>query len=140
MIGEKNVYHFMCQYPERVWILHMLGRKQTQIILMFFLLIPKSLCFCQVSQYFIPAMNTQWHHSSEILAQRQSYLPSSPLLQTISHSQISPPFPSPLCGSSCLPRVPRLENHSLFTQSEGLSLVTIVLCLLKKAICSPWRM
>lgn len=117
----------MCQYPERVWILYMLGTKQTQIILMFFLEIPKSLCFCQVSWYFfISAMNTQWHHFLQILDQRQNYLPSYLFLQTTSHSQISPPFLSSQCVPFCLLRVPRLENHPLLIQSEGLFLVTIV--------------
>lgn len=37
-------------------------------------------------------MNKQWHHFLETLDQSESYLPSYPFLQTIFHSQISPPF------------------------------------------------
>lgn len=93
-----------------------------------------------VKVLFISAMNTQWHDFLEIWDQRRSI---SPAIHFCKQSLLLK-FPLPSShlkrGPSCFPRVPRLESRLLFTGSEGLFSVTIGLCPLKEAICSPWRM
>lgn len=93
-----------------------------------------------VKVLFISAMSTQWHDFLEIWDQRRSI---SPAIHFCKQSLLLK-FPLPSShlkrGPSCFPRVPRLESRLLFTGSEGLFSVTIGLCPLKEAICSPWRM
>lgn len=84
----------------------------------------------RVTVLCISAMNTQWHPFSEIPDRRQ-LPPRLPRPAAISRSRISPPSFSPRMWPILFPSGPRLENHLLFTRSEGLVLAPIVLCPLR---------